>query len=449
MGYCKQRLNRQGHARYTAYYWDLRGRARSAGTFSRKRDAERAWRRAEAETTEGRFVDLASGRQRFGRYVTDTWLPNHTIELNTRQGYEQIITKYLLPGFATMRMNEILPTHIRDHLRQLADDGATAHTLARCKTVLSAIFTTALNDRIVVFHPCSGVTTPAVPKRPLRILTPAEYDALHAALAAARWQLLADLALETGIRWGELAELRTHDLHPASRVLTISRAVVELNQPNTDGTRFVVKHYPKNTEYRQLHLTTELTTALQHHITQHDLVADDLLFGTPTMTPNTHTPSTTPAPAGHGTATRYNTGCRCQHCRTAIATYRHHRRAHGHDRPTRHRRIRHDQHLDRGWFRKNIWYHALADAGLTHPVRIHDLRHTNASWMLAGGADLETIRERLGHRSLRATERYLHTLPHTHNTALTALHRTRTCPPSTPRTGQLTVTNPTPQKTKS
>ncbi|MCI2423839.1 hypothetical protein MOQ72_41185 [Saccharopolyspora sp. K220] len=84
MGYSKPRLNRQGYARYTAYYWDLRGRARSAGTFARKRDADRAWRRAEAEIAEGRFVDLASGRQRFQRYVTEIWLPNHTIELRCR-----------------------------------------------------------------------------------------------------------------------------------------------------------------------------------------------------------------------------------------------------------------------------------------------------------------------------------------------------------------------------
>ncbi|MGW3473145.1 tyrosine-type recombinase/integrase, partial [Saccharopolyspora sp. NPDC000995] len=77
------------------------------------------------------------------------------------------------------------------------------------------------------------------------------------------------------------------------------------------------------------------------------------------------------------------------------------------DRPTHHRRVRQDQHLSRDWFRKTIWYPALRQAARTHPVRIQDLRHTNASWMLAGGADLETIRERLGHHSLRATERYL------------------------------------------
>ncbi|WP_246478107.1 tyrosine-type recombinase/integrase [Saccharothrix ecbatanensis] len=41
---------------------------------------------------------------------------------------------------------------------------------------------------------------------------------------------------------------------------------------------------------------------------------------------------------------------------------------------------------------------------------MYDLRHAHASWLLAGGADIQTVRERLGHASLRATERYLHTL---------------------------------------
>lgn len=98
MGYCKQRVNRQGHARYTAYYWDLRGRARSAGTFSRKRDADRAWRRAEAGITEGRFLDLTSGRQRFDRYVSEAWLPGHVMEANTRQGYEYTLRNTSCPN---------------------------------------------------------------------------------------------------------------------------------------------------------------------------------------------------------------------------------------------------------------------------------------------------------------------------------------------------------------
>lgn len=49
-------------------------------------------------------------------------------------------------------------------------------------------------------------------------------------------------------------------------------------------------------------------------------------------------------------------------------------------------------------------------------MRIHDLRHAHASWLLAGDADLQIVKERLGHGST-ATEKYLHTLPEPGETA--------------------------------
>ena len=39
--------------------------------------------------------------------------------------------------------------------------------------------------------------------------------------------------------------------------------------------------------------------------------------------------------------------------------------------------------------------------------RFHDLRHSHASWLLAGGADLQVVKERLGHASIMTTQRYL------------------------------------------
>jgi hypothetical protein len=33
-------------------------------------------------------------------------------------------------------------------------------------------------------------------------------------------------AIDSGLRWGELTELRDQDLDPASRILTVNRAVV-------------------------------------------------------------------------------------------------------------------------------------------------------------------------------------------------------------------------------
>jgi len=70
-----------------------------------------------------------------------------------------------------------------------------------------------------------------------------------------------------------------------------------------------------------------------------------------------------------------------------------------------------DGHLSRHWFRTQVWLPALKAAKLDVEVRMHDMRHAHASWLLAGGADLQVVRQRLGHGSLRTTERYLHTLP--------------------------------------
>ncbi len=58
-------------------------------------------------------------------------------------------------------------------------------------------------------------------------------------------------------------------------------------------------------------------------------------------------------------------------------------------------------------------------------MRLHDLRHAHVSWLLAGGADLQVVKERLGHASIATTERYLHTLPDADDTALDALARVR------------------------
>ncbi|MFD6417046.1 tyrosine-type recombinase/integrase [Streptomyces sp. NPDC060194] len=67
-----------------------------------------------------------------------------------------------------------------------------------------------------------------------------------------------------------------------------------------------------------------------------------------------------------------------------------------------------------GVFFAHRWKPALDaanTAGLTKRPRIHDLRHTHASWLIAGKVPLPVIQARLGHESITTTvDRYGHLL---------------------------------------
>lgn len=57
---------------------------------------------------------------------------------------------------------------------------------------------------------------------------------------------------------------------------------------------------------------------------------------------------------------------------------------------------------------RNVFYRALAEAGIDKDVTPHVLRHCFATHMLESGLDVTTVQAMLGHRNLRATERYVH-----------------------------------------
>ena len=139
------------------------------------------------------------------------------------------------------------------------------------------------------------------------------------------------------------------------------------------GQRMIVKAYPKDNEPRTLRISEQLAAVLGDRIQELGLGPDDLLFG----------------------STR-----------------------HGRQTP-----------MTRNAFRTRGWLPATRTADLPG-VRIHDLRHAHASWLLAGGADLKTVMDRLGHTQIQTTQKYLHALPGADDQALAAYKRTRDTSPT-------------------
>jgi integrase len=306
-----------------------------------------------------------------------------------------------------MRMAEILPAHVREWVIDLQDKAdpksrrkLSPKTIENLHSLLSGIFTTALNDQVIFLHPCKGVKTPTVPRKPLKVITPEQFEVVHQELPDGVARLLVEMAIESGLRWGELTELRPRDIDLLTRILTVSRAVVEVNPAfHPTGGRFLVKDYPKDRESRRFKLSASFVMRLKEHIHRAGLGPDDLLFAMPDQRerPVRLVPDpaalgmTEPNAAGHsyshGTLVAYTSGrCRCRHCKDAMAIYRAARRAAGRDNPRPPRVRDTDGHIPRNWFRTQIWKPALAKANLDFNVRMHDLRHAHASWLLAGGA---------------------------------------------------------------
>jgi len=314
----------------------MRGNRHSAGTFSSRKDADDSWKRAEAKVAEGRAADPRRGRQTFGRYVEEEWFPNHRLEARARENYSYYLNRHILPWFGPMRMIEILPSHVREWVSELDRDGVSPSSVQYCVTILSAIFTTALNE-LTFLHPCRGVKTPPVPKKIRQIVTPEQFDQLHAALPNDEMRLLVEIAIESGLRWGELTELRPKDIDFATDFLTVCRVVIELTAKfDPTGGRFLVKNYPKDKEHRQVKLREYMVKKIEAHIERHGIGDDDLLFSMPDQ-PEKPTLRVVPDPdalgmtapnaAGrqyhHGTLSGYSAGgCRCRRCKDAYAVYR-------------------------------------------------------------------------------------------------------------------------------
>ena len=440
MGFSRKRKGRGGKPRYTAYYNDLRGVRQSAGTFAKKEDADAAWQEAEVGIRAGLRYDPSRGKQLFQHYVEKTWLPNHRMEADTRQDYICAIYKHIMWFFGPMKMRDIGSGQVRKWITALKASGVTPRRIEYCKTsVLNAIFTTAVADGVIMMHPSHHVPTDPVPEKPRAIITPQQFDALYLELPSSDAQLLVETDIESGLRWGELTELRVKDIDVATGLLTVSRTVMMVSRKNhPQGGRYLVKEYPKSRKWRRLKLSAQILRKLAGHIEALSLEPDDLLFTRQRMTIVHRHPAELPAPESlgsfrvgnrsyrHGTTTAYGAGrCRCGDCRHAVAAYRGQRRRDGKDRPALSRGIRElDPHLESSSFRTSIFKPALIKAGIAD-ANFHGLRHAHASWLLHGGADLQVVKERLGHAKISTTEGYLHTLPEADETALTALGKIR------------------------
>jgi integrase len=338
------------------------GEQRSAGSFTSRREALRAANREEQKVLAGAWHDVRLGQVTFRDYVEDEWFPNKHLEITTRAAYTSYLNSQFYPAFGDRQLNKISPSVVQDWVTRASQEGLSPRSVKKYHVFLASIFKRAVQDRILVHNPCDHIELPKVIARKSRTLTPEEFGRLITAVPP-QYQLMVETFIETGMRWGELNALRPRHIDFLRRTLTVEETIVETSKKHSPtGERFIVKPYPKSNVPRTFGVRPDWLAAIAEHIKTASIGRDDLLFATKVGTP-----------------------------------------------------------ISRNSFRTHVWLPAVRASGVDFAVRIHDLRHAHASWLLAGGSDLKSVMDRMGHAQIQTTQKYLHSLPEADQKNLDAL----------------------------
>lgn len=464
MGYSRKRRRKTVGVRWTGYYECYDGTVRSAGTFASKDEADLAWLAKEQAIGKGVHLDPNRARMLFRDFAENVFLAHHVASATRIRELGYCIRGRLNPVFGHLPLCEISRERIRTWIAVEAPKHKPA-TVRSWKINLTTILNTAVALDYLLANPALGVKPPREAPPRSRVLDHDEYRRIRDALPGPVARFVVTLAIETGLRWGELTELRVSDVQDryGQPYLLVERAVTDVGPVLSGSGRFLVRDMTKGGTDRNVSLRPDINDRLAKHVAEHGLAENDLLISySMFMTEIRQAKAarraavlahpvpddlgyTDPDPRGrrwrHGTLNAYvKARCRCPWCRHRMAQWSATRVNTNPPRVTAFaaRNCNVTDHLGGDTFRIQAWRPALDSLGYPKNGRptFHQLRHAHASWLLAGGADLVVVKERLGHKQISTTQRYLHALDAVDESALDALsafEASRTSEPHRPR----------------
>jgi integrase len=338
----------QRGARFTGYY-RRKGRRLSAGTYESKREALKQALLAEDADVR------APIEMRLEDYI-EQWLPTADCLPITRKGYEAVLKKHVLPRIGEKHVSSITRATVRRLLADLGVDGVGAATIGQCKAALGAAFRPLVESEEVSTNPTHGIKVRRNTQAITHVLEADGFARVSQNLVGGA-NLFARFLVGSGCRFGEATALTPHDINFSTGEVYVQRRVSEIGKSRNNGQRFLLVDATKSGHKRSLVLSRSLISELQQYIKEHMLGPNDLLFSKGLV-------------LGRG---------------------------------------RLDAYLPRDAWRRT-WKEAIVKSGIDWQPRTHDLRHANATTLLKNGVDVHEVKERLGHQSIRTTERYLHRL---------------------------------------
>lgn len=301
---------------------------------------------------------IGPDRLTVGAYMLQ-WLEESArpkLKPSTYRSYEQLIRVHIVPALGKHTLGKLAPQHVQAFVNEKSRAGLSPRTCQYLLAVLRAALNRAVKWQLVGRNVALLVDSPRVPKVEIVPFSPEVAGKFLAAAHGHRLEHLFEFLLATGLRLGEALALRWTDVHLELGTVTVRYTLERLpgspwrliEPKSTSGRRSLPLIGPAMTTLKaQQVLVAQMRSRLPEGV-WHDL---DFVF-----------------PAANG-------------------------------EPLDGTNVLHE-------FKK-----LLRVAGLPKTYRVHDLRHSTATYLLAAGAPVRTAMEFLGHSQISMTMRYQHVLP--------------------------------------
>lgn len=158
----------------------------------------------------GKTLELSSIKEQFVQYLTSAERAHATI-LAYSKDIEQLVV--FLADLGKKKVTEVEKLDIEAFLKKLASDGYTPKSLSRKINSIKTFYRFLKNQNYITLNPAAEIAHPKYEVKPPRILSKMEYRALRDACRSdIRTYAIVELFLQTGIRIGELANLKLEDI---------------------------------------------------------------------------------------------------------------------------------------------------------------------------------------------------------------------------------------------
>lgn len=255
---------------YLARYRAPDGRERTRA-FTRKLDAERWLIEKERDKARGDWVDPALGQAVFSEWVGKVEATRLNRRPSSRSRDQSLLNSLILPDFGERPLAGVEPMDIRRWVADLEQRGYAPATISKAYQIVSRAFRVAVTDGIITRSPCREVKLPKIETPERRFLSPGEVEDLADTIET-RYRTLVLTGAYTGLRFGELAALRTGDLDPLRRTLRVDE------QLSRQGTGRMVSSPLKTRKARRtIGIPQFLADELVAHLTTHPS-SSDLIF---------------------------------------------------------------------------------------------------------------------------------------------------------------------------